>query len=41
MDLVPLQTFVAVGTTGSVDRAAIDLHLTRASVSRQLIFMWP
>jgi DNA-binding transcriptional LysR family regulator len=36
MDLVPLQTFVAVAAAGSVNRAATDLHLSQASVSRHV-----
>src|SRR4051794_1476796 len=36
MDMALLQTFVAVARCGSVHRAAIDLHLSQASVSRQL-----
>jgi DNA-binding transcriptional LysR family regulator len=36
MDLFPLQTFLAVAAAGSVNRAATDLHLSQASVSRHV-----
>jgi DNA-binding transcriptional LysR family regulator len=36
MDVALLQTFVAVARCGSVHRAATELHLSQASVSRQL-----
>jgi DNA-binding transcriptional LysR family regulator len=36
MDLIALQTFVAVAQAGSLNRAAAELHLSQASVSRHV-----